>query len=198
MVVAETLVGLQLVQQSCKAIKMAINTTKDVSEIAGLIDNVFKGQEQVKKKAHPIASKWGGLVKGVTSDSFLQMAIQETVEEKICQEQIDKISLLLNQRFGKDTWIEIQLMRTQKQKEHEELVEKRKKMSKKRWNKIFNVMGAILAIGASVGAIMALVGIINRALASNNIRTWCNRNGSTIRIRGEKFKKRFRQPHKRT
>ena len=89
MVVAETLVGLQLVQQSCKAIKMAIKTTQDVSEIAGLIDNVFKGQEQVKKKAHPLATKWGGLVKGVTSDSFLQMAIQETVEEKICQEQID-------------------------------------------------------------------------------------------------------------
>jgi coenzyme F420-reducing hydrogenase alpha subunit len=157
MVVAETLVGLQLVQQSCKAIKMAINTTKDVSEIAGLIDNVFRGQEQVKKKAHPLATKWGGLVKGVTSDSFLQMAIQETVEEKVCQEQIDKISLLLNQRFGKDTWIEIQLMRTQKQKEHEELVEKRKRMSKKRWNKVFNVMGSILAISASVGAIIALV-----------------------------------------
>jgi|TARA_R110002020_G_scaffold266834_2_gene481849 hypothetical protein len=157
MVVAETLVGLQLVQQSCKAIKMAINTTKDVSEIAGLIDNVFKGQEQVKKKAHPIASKWGGLVKGVTSDNFLQLAIQETVDEKICQEQIDKISLLLNRRFGKDTWVEIQLMRAQKEKEYEELSEKRKKISKKRWNKIFNVMGAIFAIGASVGAIIALV-----------------------------------------
>ncbi len=80
MVVAETLFGLQLVQQSCKAIKMALKTTEDVSEIAGLIDNVFKGQEQLKKKAHPIASKWGGLIKGVTSDNFLQMAITETIQ----------------------------------------------------------------------------------------------------------------------
>jgi hypothetical protein len=157
MVIAETLFGLQLVQQSCKAIKMAMKSAEDISEVASHIDNLFKGQEQVKKKAHPIASKWGGLVKGVTSDNFLQMAIQETVEEKICQEQIDKISLLLNQRFGKDTWGYILLTREQKQKEHEELVEKRKKMSKKRWNKVFNVMGAILAIGASVGAIVALV-----------------------------------------
>lgn len=157
MVIAETLFGLQLVQSSCKAIKMALKSANDVSEIASHIDNLFKGQEQVKKKAHPIASKWGGLIKGVTSDNFLQMAIQETVDEKICQEQIDKISLLLNQRFGKDTWVEIQIMRDQKIKEHQALLEKKKTLSKKRMDKILNVIGVILALIASVGAIVALV-----------------------------------------
>ena len=157
MVIAETLFGLQLVQQSCKAIKMAMKSAEDISEVASHIDNLFKGQEQVKKKAHPIASKWGGLVKGVTSDNFLQLAIQETVEEKICQEQIDKISLLLNQRFGKDTWGYILLTREQKQKEYEEAMEKKKLLSKKRWDKIAHITGAILAIGASVGAVIALV-----------------------------------------
>ena len=157
MVIAETLFGLQLVQSSCKAIKMALKRANDVSEIASHIDNLFKGQEQVKKKAHPIASKWGGLIKGVTSDNFLQMAIQETVDEKICQEQIDKISLLLNQRFGKDTWVEIQIMRDQKIKEHQALLEKKKTLSKKRMDKLLNVIGVLLALIASVGAIVALV-----------------------------------------
>tara|TARA_R100001129_G_scaffold181387_1_gene160615 strand:- start:209 stop:697 length:489 start_codon:yes stop_codon:yes gene_type:complete len=157
MVIAETLFGLQLVQQSCKAIKMAIKSAEDISEVASHIDNLFKGQEQVKKKAHPIASKWGGLIKGVTSDNFLQLAIQETVEEKICQEQIDKISLLLNQRFGKDTWIEIQLMRQQKEEEHKEALRKKKLRSEKRWNKIGNIIGSVIAISAAVGAIIALI-----------------------------------------
>ena len=146
MVIAETLFGLQLVQQSCKAIKMALKTTEDVSEIAGLIDNVFKGQEQLKKKAHPIASKWGGLIKGVTSDNFLQMAITETIQEKEAQKAIDRISYLLNRKFGQDTWTYILIARDEKKKQYEEAIEKKKTISRKRWDKILEILGGILAV----------------------------------------------------
>ena len=157
MVIAEALVGLQLVQSSCKAIKMVVKSAEDISDLASHIDNMFKGQEQVKKKSHPIASKWGGLIKGVTSDNFLRMAIQDTVEEKLCQEQIDKVSLLLNQRFGKDTWTYILLAREEKQKEYEEAVQKKKMISQKRWDKIAHIVSAVFAIGATIGAVVALV-----------------------------------------
>ena len=146
MVVAETLFGLQLVQQSCTAITMALKTTEDVSEIAGLIDNVFKGQEQLKKKAHPIASKWGGLIKGVTSDNFLQMAITETIQEKEAQKAIDRISYLLNRKFGQDTWTYILIARDEKKKQYEEAIEKKKTISRKRWDKILEILGGILAV----------------------------------------------------
>ena len=148
--VAEILFGLQLVQQSCKAIKMALKSAEDISEIGGLIDNVFKGQEQLKQKAHPIASKWGKFIKGSTSDKFLQMAIQETVDEKVATEQIDKISLALNRRFGQDTWVHIILAREEKIKRYEEEMEKRRVVSRQRWAKMGEIVGVIFAVGGTI------------------------------------------------
>ncbi len=109
---------------------MALKTTEDVSEIAGLIDNVFRGQEQLKKKAHPIASKWGGLIRGVTSDNFLQMAITETIQEKEAQKAIDRISYMLNRKFGQDTWAYILIARDEKKKQYEEALEAKRRISK--------------------------------------------------------------------
>ena len=157
MVVAETLFGLQLVQQSCKAIKMALKTTEDVSEIAGLIDNVFKGQEQLKKKAHPIASKWGGLIKGVTSDNFLQMAITETIQEKEAQKAIDRISYMLNRKFGQDTWAYILIARDEKKKQYEEALEAKRRISKKRWAKILEFLGSIIAVVVIIGGLWLFI-----------------------------------------
>ena len=52
--VAEILAGLALVNSAVKGIKSAIGTAKDVSQIADQIDDLFKGKEEVKQKAHPI------------------------------------------------------------------------------------------------------------------------------------------------
>ena len=157
MVIAETLFGLQLVQQSCKAIKMALKTTDDVSQIAGLIDNVFRGQEQLKKKAHPIASKWGGLVKGVTSDRFLEMAITETIQEKEAQKAIDRISNILNRKFGKDTWTYILIARDENKKRYEEAMEAKKIISSKRLTKISEILCSIIAVAVIVGGLWLFI-----------------------------------------
>ena len=50
MVIAETLVGIQLVKASVSGIKEVINTCQDISELSHHIDNVFSGQEHVEKK----------------------------------------------------------------------------------------------------------------------------------------------------
>ena len=157
MVLAETLFGLQLVNQSCKAIKLALKSTEDISEIGGLVENLFKGQEQLKKKAHPIASKWGGLIKGVTSDNFLQMAITETIEEKEAQKNIDRISYMLNRKWGKDTWAEILLAHEEKKKRYEEALDQKKRMSAKRVKKAGEILGAIISIGVAVGALWVFI-----------------------------------------
>ena len=63
--VAEILAGLALVQSAVKGIRGAIGTAKDVSEIAGDIDNLFKGSSQVAKSKtpNPILAKWNSVLK---------------------------------------------------------------------------------------------------------------------------------------
>lgn len=136
---------------------MALKTTEDVSEIAGLIDNVFRGQEQLKKKAHPIASKWGGLIRGVTSDNFLQMAITETIQEKEAQKAIDRISYMLNRKFGQDTWAYILIARDEKKKQYEEALEAKRRISKKRWAKISEILCSIIAVVVIVGGLWLFI-----------------------------------------
>ena len=48
--IGEVLAGAALIKSSVSAIKSAIGTAQDVGEIAGFIDQVFLGQQQVKKK----------------------------------------------------------------------------------------------------------------------------------------------------
>ena len=157
MVVAETLFGLQLVKQSCKAIKLALKSTEDISEIGGLVENLFRGQEQLKKNSHPIASRWGQFIKGSTSDKFLQMAITETIEEKEAQKNIDRISYLLNRKFGQDTWAEILLAHEEKKKRYEEALDRKKRISARRIKKAGEILGAIISIGAVVGALWVFI-----------------------------------------
>ena len=47
--IGEVLAGAALIKSSVSAIKGAIGTAQDVGEIAGFIDQVFLGQQQVKK-----------------------------------------------------------------------------------------------------------------------------------------------------
>ena len=50
MAVAEILAGIALVKSSVDFIKSNIDTAKDVGEIAGAIDGLFRGNEDVQKQ----------------------------------------------------------------------------------------------------------------------------------------------------
>ena len=47
---AEAMAGIALVKASVEFIKSNIDTAKDIGEIAGAVDNLFKGQEEIEKK----------------------------------------------------------------------------------------------------------------------------------------------------
>ena len=49
MVVAEVLTGIALVKQATDFIKSQINTAKDIGEIAGQIDDLFRGEQEAQK-----------------------------------------------------------------------------------------------------------------------------------------------------
>lgn len=50
MVLGDVVAGIQLVKQSVAFIKENINTCKDISEIAGSIDDLFEGKNKLIKE----------------------------------------------------------------------------------------------------------------------------------------------------
>ena len=96
--IAETLAGIALVKSAVDGIKSAIGTAKDISEIAGHIDNLFEGEKQVQQKR---AKKSGT---GLTDQFGIQNVAQEMIDAKLAQEKMQEIAMMVNLRFGPDTW----------------------------------------------------------------------------------------------
>lgn len=96
--IAETLAGIALVKSAVDGIKGAIGTAKDISEIAGHIDNLFEGEKQVQQKR---AKKSGA---GLTDQFGIQNVAQEMIDAKVAQEKMQEIAMMVNLRFGPDTW----------------------------------------------------------------------------------------------
>ena len=164
MVVAETLAGLALVNSTVKGIKSAIGTAKDISEIASDIDNLFKGKEEVKKQAHPLASKWDkflGKTLGSTADKLSIGAIaKETIEEKLAEEQVLKVRRMVNRRFGGATWDDILLEHAHRIEQHkEELKKQRIKKNKvvQKWYKALEIIGSTILVIAGISATFYII-----------------------------------------
>ena len=164
MVVAETLAGLALVNSTVKGIKSAIGTAKDISEIANDIDNLFKGKEEVKKQAHPLASKWDkflGKTLGSTADKLSIGAIaKETIEEKLAEEQVLKVRRMVKRRFGGATWDDILLEHAHRIEQHkEELKKQRIKKNKvvQKWYKALEIIGSTILVIAGISATFYII-----------------------------------------
>ena len=165
MVIAETLVGIQLVKASVSGIKEVINTCQDISELSHHIDNVFSGQEHVDKKIaakKKPQGKWNKFIGSRlrTDDegdgTSIQEIAAEIIEKKTIAKEMRSMSLLLNSRFGADTWSTIMKTRMERLKEREEKLKKQKELAKeqawenkRKWKKIGEESGK-LAIVAGV------------------------------------------------
>ena len=96
--IAETLAGIALVKSAVEGIKSAINTAKDVGEVAGHIDNLLTGEKQVQQQR---AKKSGTSI----GDQFgIQSVAQEVIDARLAQEQINEMRNLVDMRFGPGTW----------------------------------------------------------------------------------------------
>jgi len=91
---AEAMTGIALVKTAVDSIKSAITTANDISSIAGDIDKLLSGEQQIQKKK---ASK--------QRDPFsISSVAQETIDAKLAREKIDEIRQLVDFRFGHGTW----------------------------------------------------------------------------------------------
>ena len=96
--IAETLAGIALVKSAVDGIKSAIGTANDIGDIAGYIDNLFEGEKQVQQQRAKKSKT------GITDQFGIKSVAQEMIDAKVAQEKMQEIAMMVNLRFGPDTW----------------------------------------------------------------------------------------------
>lgn len=123
--IAEALAGIALVKSAVDGIKSAINTAKDVGEIAGYVDQLFEGEKQVQQKRSKSAYPGIGDQFGVSNIA------SEVIDARLAQEKMQEMRNLIDLRFGPGTWqsiVDERARRIQAAKEAA-AVERRKKIA---------------------------------------------------------------------
>jgi len=150
MPVAEILAGIALVKSSVDFIKSNIDTCKDIGDIGGAIDGLLRGKDQVNKKS-------GRRGLGVREQFDTTHIASETIDAKIAAEKMQEVAMMLNMRFGPDTWREICEERARRIQEQKEL-ERQARIQKAKEHK--ELMANLKMIGLVVLAIIGIMGVL--------------------------------------
>ena len=138
MVVAEILTGIALVKQATDFIKSNIDTCKDIGELAGSIDDLFRG-EQEAQKARAKKSKFGFADQmGVTT------VAQEIIDGKLAAERLQEIGTMIDLRFGPGTFASIKAerqKRIEEAKQIEKEEQKQRSLEKKQQREEIKIFG---------------------------------------------------------
>ena len=143
--------GIQLVKKSVDFIKENINTCRDISEIAGSIDDLLDGKQQLDKKR----SKKDGMS---LADQFgVKTVANEVIDAKLAAEELYNVSVLVDQRFGHGTWASIIAERKKRIDEAKKAEKERIKVRKQQQEELLEIL-SFLFFG--VVGIIALFGIV--------------------------------------
>tara|TARA_Y100000389_G_C17379296_1_gene473423 strand:+ start:591 stop:1067 length:477 start_codon:yes stop_codon:yes gene_type:complete len=112
--IAETLAGISLLKASVDFIKSNIDTAKDIGEIAGAVDGLFRGHDEVQAER----SKKSGM--GIGDQFGIKSVAQEMIDAKLAQEKMQEMKNMINMRFGPNTWQSIVDERAKRIQEHKE------------------------------------------------------------------------------
>ena len=171
--VAEVLAGIALVSSAVKGIESSIDTAKDIKDIAGSIDDLLTGAEQVEKKAKVKqkkgkAGQWQNFlrlrftsVEETGDGTSIQEIAAEVIEKKQVEKEISQMRIIINKKFGNNTWNDILIMRQQRIEELEKRRNKEKILARekaeanaKMWKKVFkeslNVVILFLVAGGII------------------------------------------------
>ena len=148
MPVAEILAGISLVKASVDFIKSNIQTAQDIGDIAGAVDDLFKGHDEAQKKR----SKASG-VGGVGDQFGIKSVAQEVIDARIAGEAMQEMKNMINMRFGPDTWqsiVDLRAKRIQEAKEEaKKLAMQKRKEQAEFWEtvKSFIIVGIAILVG---------------------------------------------------
>tara|TARA_Y100000114_G_scaffold120469_1_gene115440 strand:+ start:151 stop:627 length:477 start_codon:yes stop_codon:yes gene_type:complete len=152
MVVAEVLTGIALVKQATDFIKSQINTAKDIGEIAGQIDDLFRGEQEAQKARNKKA--------GVDAFSVNTVA-QEVIDARLAAEKLREVSVLVDMRFGPGTWAGIVNERAKRIQEAKE-AERQRKIEQARkehefWENVKTVSVVVIVVGLMIAAFVGVI-----------------------------------------
>ena len=133
--IGEVLAGAALIKSSVSAIKSAIGTAQDVGEIAGFIDQVFLGQQQVKKSQE--------------EGNSLNSVAKDMIDAELAREATQQLKLLVNMRFGSGTWERIEKERSRRVADAERRV-KAQAARRAEQIQIVIVLGVLAAVAAAM------------------------------------------------
>ena len=150
------LAGIALVQKSVDFIKSNINTVNDIRDIAGALDGLFEGEKQVQKK------RFGD--KSIIGQS--KEAAHSVIDAKLAQEQLQEISVMIDNRFGYGTWRAIIAERNKRIAEEKEAIKQAKieaeRKRKKRNEEIkFGILVASIIAGVSVVFLLIVLAVFS-------------------------------------
>ena len=148
--ISTALTGIALVQKSVDFIKQNISTANDIRDIAGSIDALFAGEKQVQQERFGNKS-----VLGQTKD-----AAHSVIDAKLAQEQMEEISILIDNRFGYGTWRQIVNERAKRLQEEKERIREQKQAALKRKKETQETLRIIATVVGVTGFVSALIVVI--------------------------------------
>ena len=163
--ISTALAGIALFKSAVDGIKSAIGTANDLGDIAGYIDNLFEGENQVQKKRN----KKSGVGMG---DQFgIKSVAQEVIDAKLAKEHMQEIATMIDMRFGHGTWSGIVAERARRiQEAKEAALAVRREAAKKQKELEENIKTGLIVAGV-ISAVIALffIMIISMAKAQQKI-----------------------------
>lgn len=153
--IAETLAGIALVKSSVEFIKGHIDTAKDIGEIAGAVDGLFRGHDEAQKARNKKSS-----AVGLGAQFGVDTVAKEIIDARLAAEQLAETARLVDFRFGHGTWASILAERQKRIQEQRELEEAAKRRKIQEHNELME-----LVQGLAIGFVVLLVLITGAVVA---------------------------------
>ena len=149
--IAETLAGIALVKQSVDFIKSQINTAKDIGEIAGAVEGLFRGQDEVEKARNKKAGVSVGDQLGIKT------VAQEVIDAKLAAEAMQEMRNMIDMRFGPGTFKSILNLRSKKIKEQKEAEAEARRIQRRKQREIEETIRQAMIVGATIVCAVGLL-----------------------------------------
>ena len=149
--IAETLAGIALVKQSVDFIKSQINTAKDIGEITGAVEGLFRGQDEVEKARNKKAGVSVGDQLGIKT------VAQEVIDAKLAAEAMNEMRNMIDMRFGPGTFKSILNLRSKKIKEQKEAEAEARRIQRRKQREAEETIRQAMIVGATIVCAVALL-----------------------------------------
>ena len=149
--IAETLAGIALVKSAVDGIKSAIGTANDIGDIAGYIDNLFEGEKQVQQQRAKKSKT------GITDQFGIKSVAQEMIDAKVAQEKMQEIAMMVNLRFGPDTWQSIVNERAKRIQEAKEAAAQARREARLAQEEMMENVKTAAIVSSVIGVALGLV-----------------------------------------